>query len=994
MKKRLFTLFIAVVMCLAMLPDTALATKSTSGSEPVYLGTEAEYQSTLDAMFDENGLRKVAVGYNSNNGTLYEKVGLVDRYGKFVVQPIYDRIVSEVEYINGSGHASTRPSYFIGGYAQAVRDGKMGLINSKGEEVVPCKYEYVGLPSEGVCRVYQFKEKIGGNNVYYLGYWNIEQNREIVAPDKYSTSFISHYLLDSNTGKARKNSAGEFLCVHDFIDGYALVFTESGHTKTEMSDFRQSTVIDKNGKDILKKTYLTVVNSLTDNFYQTYPQKGPYLSFIAENVTPDKYKNTELYKAWQNHPDIKRGVVRMGATDLTGLAGSKGVLIPAVYAANQFTDSADFDGDGKHEGGLLHFGSASFQIIPDKKLVITSNAINPKIEKYAPAIANRYGVIDLNGKKVIPFGPSIDYNYEYQIFVSGGKIYNTKGKAISKRSYFSIANTFYNGYNLAFTSTGKYNQKYNSNIITWYAVKYDGTETNLTKALGLGKYETDFGGVSEFNTRGYLWLQRKGGKWGLIDSKGKTILPFKYDKVESSEWHNGKNGYAIVTKNGKSGIVNNAGKEVVACSYDSFTDNSKYAAPGYRDKLSTILAMKGKDGYGLIDVTTGKIIIPAKYDSVRAYPGYRQQNLSYFDTGAYYVELGDKKLLLDKEGKEVFSTTKKFHEAANGLYRYNDNSGYFDSRGRIIIPGELERVNNLEVGDSYTIYVKDKKVYRISANYLDINYIVKTYGSPSSASGKEMDAYAQSQRDAHKKAYEQASGNPYQQKAIYKEPFVSFRTVPDKVTYKVGEAFETKGFKAVWVDVYGTETDISSQITFDVNGTKIYDGYQFKTAGSKTVNCSYQGKSLNNFKISVISIDANYLADGDYYITVYGKYFTVVKGRYLELSDQKPDKPFTVQQMIVDKDGYFIYKVMYDGGYVYQPSSSDGDQLAVSNSSGTPHQWRIAKYKDFCTIRDAGKQKLIVNASGNSSKNGTKVIVWSHTGSAPDNAKLSFIKAD
>jgi hypothetical protein len=991
MKKRIISLFLVAVMCITMVPDITLAAQSTSESEPVYLGTEAEYQSTLEAMFDENGLRAVSVGYNSNKGTLHEKVGLVDKYGNFVVQPIYDKIVAEAEYLSGNSVYTTKPEYFIGGYAQAVRDGKMGLINTKGEEVVPCKYDYVGLPSEGICRVYRFKERIAPDDIYYLGYWSLEKKQEIVAPNKYLTIFTNMPIIDNATGKTRKNSDGSYLCVHDFIDGYALVFTEPGVTKTVLTDYRKSTVIDKNGKDIFGKTYISIVNSLVANYCDTYPQKGPYLSFVMLDVSPAKYKNTEIYKAWQKQADIKRGDVKFGASDLTGLAGAEGILIPAVYASNHFLSDADFDGDGKYEGAYLSFGSANFRIIPDKKLVITSNALNPKIDRYAPPIANRYGVIDLNGKTVIPFGPEVDYNHEYQVFASGGKIYNTKGKVISKRTYSSVTHLFTNGYQLVWTNTGKYNQKYSSDIITWYAVKYDGTETNLTKALGLGKYETDFEGVSQFNTKGYLWLQRKGGKWGLIDFKGKTILPFVYDKVNHDQWDKGKNGYAIVTKNGKQGIVNNAGKELVACIYKGFTDYTAYADYGYRDRSATVLAMEGKDGYGLINITTGKVIVLAKYNSVHAFTAYGQQNLSYFDAGAYYAELGDKKLLLDQNGKEVFSTTKRFYEAIDGLYYYTDGTGYFDNRGRIIFPGELQRNYNLEYIYSYTIYVKDKKVYRISANYLDINYRVKAISSEDS---KELEAFAQSQREAHRKAYEQAKSDPYQQKPIYKEAFVSFRNVPDKLTYKVGEAFETKGFKAVWVDVYGNETDISSEITFDVNGTKIYNGYKFTMAGNKTVNCSYKGKNLNNFKVSVISSDAKYLADGDYYITVLGKYFTVVSGNYLELSDKKPDKPFTVKQLYVDKDGYFIYKIMYDGGYVYQPSSKDGDQLRVSLSSASAHQWRIAQYSNFCTIRDAGKQKLIVNASGQSSKNGTKVIVWSHSGSAPDHAKLSFIKAN
>lgn len=994
MRKRIFTLFLVAVMCIDMFPITALATQNTSESEPVYLGTETEYQSTLDTMFDENGLRKVTVGYNSNDGELYNKVGLVDKYGKFVVQPIYDDIVDAADYVTSNG-GTTLPSYFVGGYTQAVRDGKMGLINVNGEEVVPCQYDYVGLPSEGICRVYRFKEKNGVNNIFYLGYWSLEQNKEIVAPDKYVTPFTSNYLYDYESNMSWKKPAGDGLCVHDFIDGYALVFTESGITDNEISDYRKSTVIDKNGKDILGKAYITAVALLSVNYYQDYPQKGPYMSFIQRNVTPSKYKDTAVYKAWKKQSDIKKGFVKFGASDFTGLVGSEGILIPAEYTSCHYLSSADTDGDGLYETGVVSFGSATFQIIPDKKLVITSNAINTKIDKYAPAIANCYGVINFSGKAVVPFGKQeqyVSYNDEYQIFALAGKIYNAKGKVISKRTYDMISANFVNGYELACTFTGKYNQKNNAYATTWYIVKPDGTEVNLTKALGLGKYENDFEGISDFNTKGYFWLKRNGGKWTLINSKGKTVLSTKYDNVNTDEWANGKKGYAIVTKNSKSGIVSNAGKQIVSCSYESFTDYSRYADPYYGEKQSSVIAMKGKNGYGLINITSGKVVLPAKYDSVWAYNTLGQRNLNYFEMGSYYVELGDKRFLLDKDGNEVFSTSKKFFEAVNGLYSYNDNTGHFDNRGRIIIPGELEKVTNFELGDSYTIYVKDSKVYRISANYLDITYKYKSISS-SEEEKEKVEAYAQSQQEAHKNAYEQAINNPYQQKPIYQKAFVSFRSVPDKVTYKVGEAFETAGFKAVYVDVYGNETDISSEITFDVNGVKIYDGYKFTTAANKTVNCSYKGEKLNTFKITVLSSDAKYLADGNYYITVYGKYFTVVDGRYLELSDKKPSKPFTVKLLYVDEDGYFIYKMMYDGGYVYQPSSSDGAQLMVSTSSGALHQWRIAKYADFCTIRDAGKQSLLVNASGASSANGTKVIISTKKGSAPDNAKLTFVPA-
>jgi hypothetical protein len=87
-------------------------------------------------MFDENGLRKVEVGFSSNAGILNKKVGLADKYGKFTVQPIYDEIklyafLTEL----GSENITVLPKIFIGGCTQAKRDGKQQLlVNASGNK--------------------------------------------------------------------------------------------------------------------------------------------------------------------------------------------------------------------------------------------------------------------------------------------------------------------------------------------------------------------------------------------------------------------------------------------------------------------------------------------------------------------------------------------------------------------------------------------------------------------------------------------------------------------------------------------------------------------------------------------------------------------------------------------------------------------------------------------------------------------------------------------
>lgn len=1104
MKKRAISLLLVTFMCIGMLPTAAFAAQNTTESEPVYLGTEAEYQTTFDTMFDKNGLRKVEVGFNSNNGVLNNKVGFVNKYGNFVVQPIYDEIKLYAEHIDlGSYGVTILPTYFIGGYTQAVRDGKMGLLNTRGKEVIPCQYDFVGLPSEGMCRVLNKKP---GSDYWYLGYWNLEQNREVVAPNKYisqcdqeiigGTDFsISPSAPDFSYNKQKPE--GDLLAVHDFIDDYAMVYTEK--SSIGIGDSFQATIVDKNGKDVLGKSYF--VYSSSDR-YSTYPQKGPYLSF-QEPIT---IKDREFVKMDDSSWYMKRTF----ETFATGLAGSTGVLIQPTYTTGVLATPGEAD---------FLINHARFEILPKQKVVSTV-----KDQKPGYLYGSRYGVIDFSGKTIVPFefGSSVNYTENINSVIASGKIYTLTGKKVG--NYDSSLGSFTNGVALA-VKYGTFNTKENYTPTTYYYVKPDGSNLNVTALLNWNLKKDSLIDMCDFSTGGSVWVENNSNKWGLIDFSGKTILPFQYDKVHFGAWANSENGYAVVEQNGKQGLVNVNGKVVIPCSYKEI-----YTSIFTVQNTPVIIVENDRGKVGLADIKTGKLLVPVAYDSIGAYKNYSQTTYTFFEMGVYYVTNGDKAFLLDKNGKEVFAATRNtFYEAVNGLYRYNNNSGYFDNRGRIIFPGTLERPTNLEVSGSYTIYVEDGKVYRISANYLDSTYSFKTYApekataTPSSTKlmvngknvavdayviggnnyiklrdlaamvnkteknfevtwdgsknainlvsnkaytsiGGEMGkgdgkskaatrtnskifvdggevsmtayniggnnyfklrdimqvfniavgwdgatstatlttgesyaltAYEKGKFDAHKKAYEQAGGNPYQQKQIYKEPFVQFQSTPNKLLYKVGEPFEIAGFKAVYQDVYGNATDITKDIELKVNTTKIYDGYKFTQAGEKVVDCYYKDEKLNNFKLSVVAEDSNLLADGDYYMQIYGKYVTPVYasgGYWLELSDKKPEKPFTVKLNSVDPDRGPMYYIMYDGTYIMQPTSKDGAQLKSTN--GIPHQWRINQYSSFCTIRDYGNQKLIVNASGQKSDNGTKVIVWSSTGSAPDNAKITFIKAN
>ncbi|HHV98304.1 MAG TPA: hypothetical protein GXX36_01820 [Clostridiaceae bacterium] len=1098
MKKRVIPLLLAAILLTGMVPAASMAAKPeyTSEDKPVYLGTEAEYQTTFDTMFDENGLRKVSVGFYSNNGALNEKYGFVNKYGNFVVQPIYDEIKLYAfnEDYNYEVEETILPKYFIGGYTQAVRDGKMGLLNARGEEVVPCQYDFVSLPSEGMCRVFN---DIPGSDYSYLGYWNLEQNREVVKPNKYITLEKNFRIGAPETGK--KKPTGDYLAVHDFTEGYAMVFTEA---RTDISGLSyMATIIDKNGKDILGKSYLICAYGDT---YANYPQKGPYLSFQEPITIKDRTFTKIDNKNWKKTLTFN--------TYATGLVGPSGVLIKPTYTTGVGATVAESD----------HFiNPARFEINTKSKTIYTEKDYRPD-----KLYGTGYGVIDFNGKELIPFSENdLRYSEKANAYSSGYTLYTNTYK---KMNYDGGGIFFTNGYNHAYKYTGDYNPVEGFQPVEYYFVKADGSSLNVSKKFGWSQKE--YYGFSEFSTTGYVWIQNKDRtKWGLIDFSGKTVLPFEFDNVDYDSWTLEANGFAVVEKNGKKGLVNTDGKLVIACSYKSFNISRNLSAD------APVIIVENENGkLGLAEKKTGKFLLPVAYDAigasvVSAESSYAQQNTQitsdFFDMGVYYVEKDGKTYLLDKNGKEVFSTSVKFHEAVDGLYDFN--GGYRDNRGRPIIPDSLDSSTNLELMDSFTIYIKDGKVYRASANYLKSTFGYKTYSpekataTPSSVkfmvNGKSVavDAYAiggnnyiklrdlatmvnntgknfevtwdgaknainlisnkpytsvggemakgdgkaeqatrtnskifvdggevsltayniggsnyfklrdvmqifdinvgwdgatstatintnegyaltsyeQSKYDAFQKAYQEALGNPYQYKQIYDEPFIQFQSTPGKLLYKVGEPFEITGFKVVDVDVYGFTTDITSEIELKVNSTRIYDGYKFTQAGDKTVDCYYKGEKLNYFKISVIADDNKLVESGNYYLQINGKYIYPVSGGWywMELSDKKPDKPFNVQLVGNSEERGPIYYIMYDGQYIMPQTNKDGAQLMGSNAK---YLWRINKYTKFCTIRDYGNQKLLVNASGAKYDNGTKVTIWSYTGSAPEHGKITFIKAD
>lgn len=718
---------------------------------------------------------------------------------------------------------------------------------------------------------------------------------------------------------------------YDFNGGYALVPTG----KIEYIDLSKGTSANANKNET--SAYL-IYAQVIDTSGKEILSGGPY-PYRYNGIYPQSGPYMIYHQLKKEKLTLKRstGSVTYNQYLVAGVVGKKGVVIKAQYHGGIRGNSATG----------WYPADANMQIIPEYNLFITAKDVsNGKKEGGA-----RVGVVNVKNKAVVPFESSYEFGPTYDAenkIIIAGDIYKMDGTRIAKSEYALYDEMTYqlvigNGYFNIRDKDGNYTGVVSTKTGKAY------TNKNLFSPKG-GYWYNAISKVSADETLWVTQVDKKGNrKWGLVNLQGKIVLPFEYETVSSDAWTRAKKGYAHVKKNGKWGIVNTKGRVLLQCKYWLISEAGDYFI-ACDDTSGTGL-------YGVFDFKSGKNLIPCSYPSIGGEI-----------KGTFVVGLAPSLVaLMNDKGEKVSSNYLTFSASGRGLF-YNANADYVGPDGKIVFPrnATVGMYNGKKVyyGDDLTIVVKDGKVGYINASRL----AREGKGLPTTPLVKFESAPLNSE--------------------------LKYRLVlnPSKLVYTIGEPFEISGFILHSEDVDGTRKVLdNSKVYFLVsNKVKVDDGYKFTAAGTKKMECYYDGvKTGVSFEVKVLdtAVTGDLLENGTYTIGVYGKYLKIVKN-YIELWDTEPADKFTVKLINYDKDRGPKYVIMTeDGRYLAQGSSKDGDQLVITN---TPHAWRINKYSKFCTIRDYGKQKLTVNASGQQSSNGTKIIVWSHTGSAPENAKLTF----
>lgn len=371
---------------------------------------------------------------------------------------------------------------------------------------------------------------------------------------------------------------------------------------------------------------------------------------------------------------------------LVGFTGKKkgyldinwNVVIPLIY------DDADNFNEGMASvklGNKWGFINKTGQMVVPTKY---DTANNFRKGLALVGMNGKYGYIDTTGTAVIQiiYDDVKPESLGYYVVKSGKKwgFLDKKGAIIFPFEYDDILNNFqvpepemYAYYPVVKPAVATVIKDYQQ-----YTINAAG-EAGYKTALSPKGYDE----AGTYSIEGLASVKVK-GKWGMIDTKGKIVIPIIYDtRLNILE------GLIRIQLDNKYGYVDLTGKAITPLKYDRAADFWTESSPTVRIN----------DKWGAID-RTGAEVVEVKYDEIRAYP----------KAETFAVKLNKKWGLVDKKGVEIIEI--KYDEKCDESDMYLSQGSYtwfITKYGNEIAPFIYTKVKEPENG---LIYFKlDGKFY-------------------------------------------------------------------------------------------------------------------------------------------------------------------------------------------------------------------------------------------------------------------------------------------
>lgn len=244
------------------------------------------------------------------------------------------------------------------------------------------------------------------------------------------------------------------------------------------------------------------------------------------------------------------------------------------------------------------------------------------------------------------------------------------------------------------------------------------------------KYES-VQALENYDEQHAIWYEegvlkvKQNGKYGLINYKGKEILPIEYDEITTLK---GTQNSIIIKKEEGVGLCNNEGTIIISPQYKEIKAMDKDYKAGY-------IVVNQEQQYGVIDFDK-KMILETKYQEI--YP--------IKANGMYHVKQDGVQKLIDKTGKTLienqFDTIKEINLADEIIFTKNNQYGIMNIDGTQKVAPQYQELSY--TSSNYYIAKKEGKYGIIDNN----NEVKVPFEHPQITYRKEADFFELEQANA------------------------------------------------------------------------------------------------------------------------------------------------------------------------------------------------------------------------------------------------------
>ena len=427
-------------------------------------------------------------------------------------------------------------------YFSAYTNGKWGVINNKGETIINMEYdEMITIPNPEkavfVC-IYDVNEETGEYKTKVLN-----EKKEALFTEYDTVETIDNFDSKQNIWYEKN------------------VLRVSKNGKYGLIDFE--------GKKLLACEYdsITALESVEENLLVRKDNKVGIVNNVGQIIVPIEYKNVKILKE-----GYKNEYIIVDENDNQGIIStSSTIIVVPTYKEIKYINSNEIYA-AKIED--------KWNLVNKKGEVINNNYDDYTYVKGDYVIVQKegkYGIITTEGTvKIEPTYEDLQYAFSvYYIAKINSKygIINTDNTSLIPLEYLNM--TYWESKNIIIadkteTETVIFDSNLTEKLNGLFVFKEEYIKARID---GLDKYYTykfEEKQVEDILTRNTLYVSKKDGKYGFVDSQGNVVVNYIYDEAKEQNQY----GYSAIKQNGLWGSIDKGGKVVLEPQVN--LDNSIY----------------------------------------------------------------------------------------------------------------------------------------------------------------------------------------------------------------------------------------------------------------------------------------------------------------------------------------------------------------------------------------------------------------------------------